>query len=149
MRRGRGCISCQSVSTIFFLRGFGVPLVDIMPLDLDIEVAQFAGGERDFAPVGRIYQQLVHFPVDLAGSRDVAGFNEFLEFQYFEVQDILVVAFSRLFDAFQYPEAFHIEPFVVEDMGEVELFADLEFDIVLDVDQPQAGEQLFKEVPLR
>lgn len=102
----------------------------------------------DVAAQGGFLEQPFHLVLYAAGAGDMPGFDKFLKFQDFEMEDVLVVFVCGLFYAIEQPQGLHIHAFTVQNAGEVDLLADFDVDVLLDVDEAQADEELLVEVAL-
>ena len=76
----------------------------------------------------------------------MAGLDELLELDDLQVKQVLVVRDGFGLGAFQDAQRVQVVPFAVEDTAKIELFAQFDVDLLVDVDQPQGGQDLLVEV---
>ena len=89
-----------------------------------------------------VIQYIIILFMFLAGSNFVLSYFAFKG----KVQKILMVIYGNLFDPVQNTEALHIHAFTVKDTGKIELFPDLDINILFDIDEPQADQDLLVQV---
>ncbi len=129
-----------------FAFGLHMAVLDVPALYLYVEVGEEVAGVGDAAAVAGFFEEAFHLIGYAAAAGNVAGFDELLEFDDFEVEDVLMVGFGFVFDAFEGTQGLHVHAFAVENAGEVDLLVYENLNIALDVEQAEALEELLVEV---
>lgn len=84
-----------------FVFGFYMAVFDVLVLDLYVEVGEEVVGVGDVVVVVGFFEEAFYFVGYVVVVGDVVGFDEFLEFDDFEVEDVLMVGFGFVFDVFE------------------------------------------------
>ena len=121
-----------------------VPHFQVQAVQLKREIGEHLGLSQGIPQLEDLLCQRVRPAFDAAG--DVLPFGMFFKLQGPHGQGMEIPGFGAFFGFGEDVEALPVQPFVVQDAGIVDHFADLDVGFFLGAQQAQAGQQLFVQM---